>query len=238
MNVEIIEATENPDRLAARSARGDYRNEWVGKSEHPFESIMEPVEGETLEEKTETLLKHCFKRGHHGVFEHPNATFAVEGVSRSCMSQLTRHRHASFDVQSLRYTTIDGDPKEVFCHPPSFEEDEVTTRNGVEEIEMAVEERDWIVNDAYETAMGAYKDLMEGGVPNEDARMVLPIGTLVNMTFTMNIRAIMHLFSMRLKADSQWEARAVCQQMLEECKQWAPLAFEQYEESRPMKLTP
>jgi len=45
--------------------------------------------------------------GHYGPFEHPSATFAAEGMSRACMAQLTRHRHVSFDVQSMRYVAFD-----------------------------------------------------------------------------------------------------------------------------------
>lgn len=67
-----------------------------------------------LEEKKRTLIVHLLQHGHYGPFEHPPATFAIEGMSRACMAQLTRHRHVSFDVQSMRYVAFDAvDPADV-----------------------------------------------------------------------------------------------------------------------------
>ncbi|MDY7081816.1 MAG: FAD-dependent thymidylate synthase, partial [Halobacteria archaeon] len=102
MEVKIIEATPNPEETACMAARNDYMTEWIG--DRSFEGVMESVEGDTIEEKKETLIKHLMRRGHYGPFEHPHATFSVKGVSRITMAQITRHRHATFDIQSLRYT--------------------------------------------------------------------------------------------------------------------------------------
>lgn len=238
MRVELLRGTADPEELACRAARGDYSNEWMG-TENTYSEIMESVEGNTLEEKTDTLLRHCYSRGHHGVFEHPTATFAVEGLSRSCMAQLTRHRHASFDVQSLRYTEIDGDSEDVMCFPPSFTEGEVVSREeGVTEFETPAGIRTEIAANLYDEAVDAYDRLIDAGVPKEDARMVLPIGTLVNLTFTMNARSLMHLLDMRLKPNSQWEIRGLCDDVLAECKDWMPITFELYDDQRPNKLAP
>lgn len=102
MRIEVVEATERPEELACRAARNDYMTEWIG--DKSFEEVMESVDGDGLEEKKENLITHLIRRGHYGPFEHPHITFAIEGVSRITMAQITRHRHASFDVQSLRYT--------------------------------------------------------------------------------------------------------------------------------------
>lgn len=239
MQVELLDCTPNPEELVCRAARGDYSDDWVGP-DVPFEEVMEPVEGDTLQEKRETLLDHLMRSGHWGPFEHPSATFAVRGVSRSCMAQLTRHRHASFDVMSLRYVRLSGerDLEEQFVYPETFEADEVVSREGVEEVDLPAEERSRVADEVYEKCIDAYTELVEAGVPKEDARMLLPLGTRVNMTFTMNARSLLHLFDMRLKADAQWEIRQLCQIALEEVKEWMPYTFEKYDEERPYKLTP
>ncbi len=239
MQVELLDATPNPEELACRAARGDYSAEWVGP-DRPFADLMAAVEGETLTEKKRTLLDHLMRSGHWGPFEHPQATFAVEGVSRACMAQLTRHRHASFDVMSMRYVDLSDleDLAERFTYPPTFEEDEVVSREGLEEIELPAADRHSLANEVYETCMEAYTDLVDAGVPKEDARMLLPIGTKVNLTFSMNARAIMHLLDMRLKADAQWEIRQLSKRCLEEAKEWMPYTFERYEENHPYKLAP
>jgi thymidylate synthase (FAD) len=239
MQVELLEATENPEEIVCRAARGDYSSDWVGP-DVPFETVMESIDGETLEDKMETLMKHLMRSGHFGPFEHPQATFAVRGVSRACMAQITRHRHASFDVMSLRYVDLSDERaiEDRFTFPPTFSEEEVVSREGVSEVELSAEERTEIANDVYETCMDAYRRLVDAGVPKEDARMCLPIGTKVNMTFSMNARAIMHLLDMRLKADAQWEIRELARRVLEESKEWMPYTFERFEENHPYKLAP
>lgn len=237
MRVELLKGTPEPEELVCRCARGDYSSEWVG-SDRAFDAVMDSVEGETIEAKTETLLEHLFRSGHFGPFEHPTATFAVEGVSRSCMAQLTRHRHASFDVQSLRYTEVEGTPEELFCFPPSFADEEIVSREGISEVDLSADEREEVAEGLYEHAIDAYRRLIDAGVPKEDARMVLPLGTTVNLTFTMNARSLMHLLDMRLKADAQWEVRELSKKVLDECKEWMPHTFERYEQQHPNKLAP
>jgi thymidylate synthase (FAD) len=237
MRVELLRGTPEPEELACRCARGDYSDQWVG-SDRSFADVMELVDGETIEEKKATLLEHLFRSGHFGPLEHPTATFAVEGVSRSCMAQLTRHRHASFDVQSLRYTEIDGDPEELFRFPPSLSDEEIVSREGISEATLSAEKREAVADDLYEHSIDAYRRLIDAGVPKEDARMVLPLGTMVNLTFTMNARSLMHLLDMRLKPDAQWEVRDLSEEVLSECKEWMPHTFERYEQQHPNKLAP
>ena len=53
-------------------------------------------------------LQHSLASGHESVLEHAVFTFRVEGVSRVTLAQLTRHRLASFSVQSQRYVKLDN----------------------------------------------------------------------------------------------------------------------------------
>jgi len=237
MQVELLAATDDPEEVACRAARGDYSADWVG-SDVPFAEVMDTVEGDTLAEKQETLIGHLMRSGHWGPFEHPQATFAVRGVSRACMAQLTRHRHASFDVMSMRYVDLSGEAADRFTYPPSLTEEEVVSREGVEAVGLTADERRAIADDVYERCKAAYAELVEAGVPKEDARMLLPIGTKVNLTFSMNARAVMHLLDMRLKADAQWEIRNLSERVLETCLEWMPITFGKYADQHPYKLAP
>lgn len=53
-------------------------------------------------------LEHALDSNHLSVTEHANFTFYVDGVSRALLAQLTRHRIASFSVQSQRYVSMNG----------------------------------------------------------------------------------------------------------------------------------
>ena len=247
MEVTLLEATEDPEEVICRGARNDYMADFVG--EQSLEEAMADIEGDTLEAKQETLIGHLLKHGHFGPFEHPQATFAVKGVSRSCMAQITRHRHVSFDVQSMRYVAFDDvDPAavregEMVVIPPSATDPDWVGRNqqaGAVDEETAAE-REAIFKDTIEDAVRSYQDLLELGMPPEDARFVLPIGTKVNIVMSMNARMLMHVADMRAAADAQWEIRQMTEEILDLAAEWCPITFEYYEEhmkNRKNRLAP
>ncbi|WP_277541256.1 FAD-dependent thymidylate synthase [Haloarcula laminariae] len=247
MEVTLLEATEDPEELICKGARNDYSDEFVGGQS--FEATMEDVEGDTLTEKKETLIGHLLDHGHFGPFEHPQITFAVEGVSRSCMAQITRHRHVSFDVQSMRYVAFDDvDPADVregemVVIPPSATDPDWVGRNqqSGQVDEETVEERAEIFRDTIEESVESYQKLLDLGMPPEDARFVLPIGTKVNMVMSMNARMLMHVADMRAAADAQWEIRGLTEDLLDIAADWCPITFDHYEremKNRKNRLAP
>ncbi|WP_335999239.1 FAD-dependent thymidylate synthase [Halorientalis halophila] len=247
MEVRLLEATDDPERLACKAARNDYMEEFVG--DLSFAEIMETVDGETTEEKMETLIGHLLDHGHYGPFEHPQATFAVKGISRSCMAQITRHRHVSFDIQSMRYVSFDDvDPADVragemVVTPPSATDPDWVGRNqntGPVGEETA-RKREEVFREAVGDAVESYQELLDLGMPPEDARFVLPIGTEVNMVMSMNVRMLMHVADMRAAADAQWEIRELTEEILDLAAEWCPITFEYYEEhmkNRKNRLAP
>jgi thymidylate synthase (FAD) len=247
MNVRLLNATEDPERTICQAARNDYMSDFVG--DLPFEDAMAEIDGEDLADKQRTLIGHLLDHGHFGPFEHPQATFAVEGMSRSCMAQLTRHRHVSFDVQSMRYVAFDDvDPEDVgegemVVTPPSITDADWIGRNQqVTDVDGdAVEERTERFRESIRDSVEAYQDLLELGVPPEDARFVLPIGTKVNLVMSMNARMLMHVADMRAAADAQWEIRNLTEDVLELAEEWCPITFEHYNEhmkGRKNRLAP
>lgn len=247
MEVELLNATDEPEKLICQAARNDYMEEFVGET--PFDQIMDDVEGDSLEDRQETLIHHLLEHGHFGPFEHPHATFAVKGISRSCMAQITRHRHVSFDIQSMRYVSFDDvDPKsvrdgEMVVIPPSVDDPDWVGRNqstGAVDDEVA-EKREELFRDTIENSFESYQELLDMGLPPEDARFVLPIGTKVNMVMSMNVRMLMHVADMRAAADSQWEIREMTESVLDEAEEWCPISFEYYNENmknRKNRLAP
>ena len=247
MEVTLLEATPEPERLICRAARNDYMGSFVG--EQSFEAVMDDIEGESLEDRQETLIHHLLGHGHFGPFEHAQATFAIKGISRSCMAQLTRHRHVSFDVQSMRYVSFDDvDPTDVregelVVLPPSATDPNWVGRNqrtGQVDEETA-EKREEIFKDTIETAVESYQDLLDLGMPPEDARFVLPIGTKVNLVMSLNARMLMHVADMRAAADAQWEIRELTEAVLDIAAEWCPITFDYYEaemKNRKNRLAP
>ena len=152
-------------------------------------------------------LRHAVESGHTSVLEHAVFTFQVEGLSRAALAQLTRHRIASFDVQSQRYVKLD-DPELIV--PESVKNSEFAT--------------DAIM--CMEYSMKIYKRLLEIGVPAEDARYITPQAVPTKLIMTMNARELLHFFSLRTCNRAQWEIRGLADQMLRICRKEMPEVFE------------
>ena len=72
-----------------------------------------------------------------------------------------------------------------------------------------------------------YGKLKSLGIPNEDARYVLPNATKTNIVITMNARELLHFFELRLDKSAQWEIRRLAELMLKEVSKVAPNIFEE-----------
>ena len=148
-------------------------------------------------EPSEKIVKGCIKTGHESVIEHASFIFRIEGVSRALLAQLTRHRIASFSVESQRYVQYEDTPEWII--PPSIMEKGEYTVNGYKEY------LDRIFND--------YREIVDSGIPAEDARMILPNAMPTNLIMTMNARELRHFLSLRMCNRAQWEIRAMADEM-------------------------
>ena len=143
------------------------------------------------------LVKHLYKNGHHSVFEHIYFTFKIEGISRACSHQLVRHRHASYTQRSQRYCSEDG--FEYVAPPTIVGEPGETSRAYFE---------------AMEQIKLGYEKLTSLGIPNEDARFLLPNGCETELYMSLNLRELMHLANERLCSRAQWEIRELVREMV------------------------
>ena len=95
MKVKLLAYTPDPEKLVAAAAKNCY-------SSTDVDSVLDGL----TEEKTESFVNMLSEIGHESPIEHVSFTFAIEGVSRSLLAQITRHRIASFSVQSQRYVSM------------------------------------------------------------------------------------------------------------------------------------
>lgn len=180
MRVEIMTATPNPMEIISMAAGICF-----GKNDaNPRRAVA------------------CYNRGHLSVFEHAVASFEVEGISRACLAQLTRHRLCSFCVESQRYNRYDLTGDDWFVIPPSFEHDQAYFRKCMRE------------------AAGHYTICVNGGMKPEDARALLPEATKTHLAMTCNARQLFHILDMRLASDAQHEIRGLARAMVEALKDY------------------
>ena len=196
MQVELLYHTPDPERAVATAARLCYAP--VGASE-----LMETLTDEQIHHVLSTVLAS----GHLSTLEHASYTFAIDGVSRAMTHQLVRHRLASYNQQSQRYVTFSDEPE--FVCPQSV-------------VDAGAKD---LFDDAVNAAFASYRKLVEAGVPAEDARYLLPNACESKIVVTMNIRELLHFFSLRCCNRAQWEIRAVACRMLELVAPTAPFIF-------------
>ena len=153
-----------------------------------------------------SALRHAVGSGHTSVLEHAVFTFRVEGLSRAALAQLTRHRLASFDVQSQRYVRLEN--------PELVIPDTVRGSRYAAEAESTMR-----------YAMNLYQRMVDDGIPAEDARYVTPQAVPTKLIMTMNARELLHFFSLRTCNRAQWEIRALADSMLKICRETAPGIF-------------
>ena len=92
MSVTLLKFTPDPQEIVAMGAKLCY-------SGADIEALKQGIESRDQAPFLERLLDF----GHLSPIEHAGFTFGVEGVSRSLLAQITRHRIASFSVKSQRY---------------------------------------------------------------------------------------------------------------------------------------
>lgn len=195
--MSLLSYTPEPDRLVAVAARLCYSSS----------SASNLLEGMGVEEE-KRLICQLRQNGHLSPFEHASFSFALEGISRTCSHQLVRHRIASFSQQSQRYVSM----REARYVVPSSIRDSEAARSVFEE--------------HMSRSSALYRELVEMGIPKEDARFVLPQAWETRMVVTMNARELLHFFELRLCRRAQWEIREVARKVLVLVREAAPLLFE------------
>lgn len=146
------------------------------------------------------LIRMIQSSGHTSTIEHLSYTFAVEGVSRALLAQLTRHRVGfSFSVQSQRYVKFGSDDRSGgfdYVVPATVDDDKLLRLSEEGEKYHAVTPIG-LFYEAMEQAQRSYDLLRKAGVPAEDARAVLPNAAACNLVLTVNLRALLDFYAKR-----------------------------------------
>ena len=185
MKVKLLAHTPEPEKLIAAAAKNCY-------SSSNIDNVLEGL----TEEKTENFVNMLSEIGHESPIEHVSFTFAIEGVSRSLLAQITRHRMASFSVQSQRYVREKGFE---YVLPPEI--DKIPAAR--EKFIQAMEDDQRTYEELTAALMEGYlKELLEQGIPEkaarsraekhaiEDARYVLPNACATRIMMTAKARSL------------------------------------------------
>jgi thymidylate synthase (FAD) len=138
------------------------------------------------------------------LLDHVVYMFEIEDCSRVTTHQLVRHRMASYDQESQRFSAA---TREGFVTPPSIQSNNLALK---------------AYDDALRAVYSAYEKMVAAGVPKEDARYVLPSGIKTKLVMTLSARSLMHIVWQRTAVQAQWEIRELANMMLEKAKEATP----------------
>lgn len=222
MLVSLIAHTNDPEKTVAAAAKLCY-------SDAHIDTLLEGL----TPEKTAAFLQKLSDFGHASPIEHASFTFGIEGVSRTFLAQVTRHRIASFSVQSQRYVRLEDFryviPPEIEAIPEAKAKFiETMNLDAAKYLELVKSLEDAHTARLMAEGMDEKKARAKASKQaNEDARFVLPNACETKMVMTMNCRSLLNFFNLRCCNRAQWEIRAVADEMLRLVLPLAPHIFAQ-----------
>ncbi len=212
LKVKLLTHTPDPQKIVAAAAKLCY-------ARADIDSVLDGL----TPEKTESFIDMLAGLGHESPLEHMVFTFGIENVSRSLLAQITRHRMASFSVQSQRYVSeMDFE----FITPPQIADNAAAHKIYLDTMNDIAK--------SYNTLADMLKEnnIKNGMDPKpaekkaiEDARYVLPNSCTTKMIVTMNARSLLNFFKHRCCSRAQWEIQDLACKMLELVKAVAPGVF-------------
>jgi len=176
------------------------------------------------EEADRKLIAYLLKHKHETPFEHAVFKFHVK-TPIFVMRQWIRHRMASYNEISARYTEV----KDEFYIPTQWRAQDLKNKQG----SVAAPQLDHAALTAaftkqVDAALKTYKDMLAAGVARELARMVLPVNAYTEFYWTVNTRSLMNFITLRADVHAQWEIQQYAEAAADYFKQKMPWTYDAF----------
>lgn len=159
------------------------------------------------DDSAEKFVRNLIKRGHESVLEHFSCTFKII-CDRGVMAELTRHRLASFSIESTRFNASD---ELTFIKPCFWQDSDNKMENWI--LQMMANE-------------GSYFWQRGKGATPEQARAILPNSLKTEIVMTANLREWRHILKLRTDKKAHPQMRQVANMILGILKEKLPIVFE------------
>lgn len=140
---------------------------------------------------------------HASTLEHLNYTFYIQGISRACLQELARHRHASLSVKSTRYTLKELRKEEEFKNINKNSQ-KYLVLTGNETVDMASIK-----------ALENLRKILNDGISLDIAKYCLPESYKTELTWSINARSLQNFLSLRSSKSALWEIRNLAKAIFE-----------------------
>lgn len=147
------------------------------------------TQGNITDTSYKHFLKNCLSRGHESVIEHEKVSIRM-CCDIGVYKDLTRHRHASFSIESTRYCNYSKDKfgnELTFIKPCNIDDSSELYSNWVGAMNFIEKE---------------YIAMSTNGATPDQLRLILPHSTAAELYMTANIREWRHIFSLRAQKET------------------------------------
>ena len=175
-------------------------------------------EGKITDDSYMSFIENLRKRGHESPLEFGHIILKIV-TGRDVLAEITRHRLASFAVESQRYVNEgreDGGIK--FIRPLFYVPFDPCFNYSLHRLDetgrLYDASREW--DDAMTLAEDAYNRLIARGMKNQDARKVLPNSTATTIMMDINLRELLHIYRLRSSSAAYPEMRELMRLLKEE----------------------
>ena len=156
------------------------------------------------------VIRSCIKNGHTSVLEHVSLSFNVV-LDNGILREWTRHRIASYSVESTRYCDYSSKGGIKYIAPIEFEQDSAAYK---------------IWKRSCEQDEAAYNEMAELKCQPQERRSVLNFSVACEMRFTANLRSLRNLLSLRCAKTAHLHMRELCIPLLLYLKDLIPIVFD------------
>lgn len=178
-------------------------NTWNNGHEINLNRIIE--DSEDINDITISFLK---ERPISACLESAVFIFSIENIPRTMTHQIVRHRGMSFNQESFRVSP---------CHHADIRMPDNLT-----------EEQKNLYAEQAQDCRESYKRLIEEGVPIEQARNIMPMGTCTSLTMTTNLKHLQAYIKARTMDISQDEHTYIVALILKQLKNNANKFYEHF----------
>lgn len=155
---------------------------------------------EIIEADKEFLDRILNKHKHGSVGEHLSYNFAIDGISRACLQEIARHRHASLSVKSSRYTLKE------------LKNEENIRAVASKYLVLTGDER---VDEYSILALENLQKLFLSGISNDLIKYAMPECYKTALAWSVNARALQNFLSLRSSKSALWEIRNLAYALFE-----------------------
>ena len=180
-------------------------------------------------DKNRNLINHLVDEEHTSPIEAGELIFQFK-LPLFVRDQLVRHRTASMNIQSLRYSKHDGD-----YYIPELDRFRQQGKWNKQESGDLMQEDDAVLSREYmilhsKMCYSVYERLIGWGLSRETARLVIPTNFFVTMAWKCDTKNLMHFLRLRDDPHAQWEIRQLAKIISSFFERDFPMTYAAYEE--------